>query len=107
VVENATETEGHDAMAYAAIDVRHRMACRWISCLVSCGNSMAGITPVTNNGRVGVVGVGRQKTDSGMTETAFNVCSYMAYVLTFRHSAVVATGAYSSNIRMIKAAIRS
>ncbi|RLB98304.1 MAG: hypothetical protein DRH90_22095 [Deltaproteobacteria bacterium] len=58
VVENTTETESHDAMAHAAINVGDRMACRWISNLVSGGSTMAGITTVTDNGRIGVVGVG-------------------------------------------------
>ena len=82
MVENSTETESHDAMAYAAIDVRERMTYRWISCLVSCGNTMAGIAPISHNGRVGVIRVGRQKTDRGMTVTAFSIGNYMAFILT-------------------------
>ena len=82
MVENPTQAESHDAMAHAAIDVRQRMTCRWISCLVSCGNAMAGITAISHDGRVGVVGVGRQKTDSGMTVTAFSIGNYMAFILT-------------------------
>ena len=59
---------------------------------------MAGITAITDNGRVGVVGVGRQKTVCGMTGTTFSVGNYMAFVLTCGYSAVVATRACFSNI---------
>lgn len=82
MVENTTETEGHNAMAYAAIDIRERMTYRWISCLISCGNTMAGIAAITYNGRVGVIRVGWQKTDRGMTVTTFSVGNYMAFILT-------------------------
>ena len=67
---------------------------------------MAGITAISHDGRVGVVGVGRQKTDCGMTVTAFSVGSYMAFMLTRGYGAVVATGAYPGYIRMVKAAVQ-
>lgn len=59
VIEYAAEAESHDAMAYAAIDIGERMACRWIGRLISCGNPVAGIAAVSHNDRVGVVRVGR------------------------------------------------
>ena len=59
VIENATKTKGHNAMAYAAIDIGERVACRWIGRLVSCGNPVAGVAAVSHNDRVGVVRVGR------------------------------------------------
>lgn len=68
---------------------------------------MAGITTRTHNGRVCVVGVGRRKTDRGMTGTTFSVANYMAFILTLGHRVVVATRAFPDNIRMIIAAIRS
>jgi hypothetical protein len=60
---------------------------------------MAGIAPVTHNGRAGMVWVGIQKTDRGMTVTAFSVGVRVAAgwglsrggCLTYGHSAVVAT----------------
>ena len=93
-------------MARVAIDVRERMACRWISCLIICRNTMAGIAAVTHNSGVGVVGVGRHKTDRGMTVAAFCVGNYMVFVLTCGDSASVATGTHIRNTRMIKAAVR-
>ena len=66
---------------------------------------MAGIAAVTNNSRVGVVGVGRQKTGCGMTVTAFCVGNYMVFVLTCGNAGV-ATATYPRCARMIKAAIR-
>ena len=68
---------------------------------------MAEIAAVTNNGRVCVVGIGRQKTDCGMTGTTFSAANYMAFILTPGHRVVVATRAFPENIRMIIAAIRS
>ena len=64
-------------------------------------NTMAGIAPVTYNDRAGMVGVGIQKTDSGMTVTAFRVGDRVGagWVVggggrhTRGHCAVVATGA--------------
>ena len=66
---------------------------------------MAGITTRTQNGRVCVVGVGRLKTERGMTGTTFSAGNYMAFTLTLGHRAVVATRAFPDNIRMIIAAI--
>ncbi len=61
-----------------------------------------------------MVRIGRQKTDSGMAVTAFNVgdrvdagwCIGGSGRLTRGHSAVVATAACPGNIRVIKTAIR-
>ena len=105
MVENTTETESHDAMAHAAINVCDRMTYRWISCLVSYGNAMTGITPIAHNGGIGVVRVSRQKTDCGMAVTAFRVGNDMTFVLACGYCAIVATGARSGYIGMIKAAI--
>lgn len=106
MVESTPETESLDAMAHAAIDVCYWMTCSWISRLVSCGNTMAGITAITDNGRVGMVGIGRSKTDSSMTVTTFSVSNYMTFVLTCGYSAGVATGTYIRSARMIKASVR-
>lgn len=93
MVKSTTETECLDAMAHVAIDVGDRMTYSWISCLISCGNTMAGIAPVTHNSGVGMVWVGRQKTDCGMTVTAFCVGNYMVFVLTCGNAGVT-TGTY-------------
>ena len=67
---------------------------------------MAGIAAVADNSRVGVVGIGRQKTDSGMTVTAFSVGNDMVFVHTCGDTAGVATGTYIRRSRMIKASVR-
>lgn len=67
---------------------------------------MAGITTRTYNGRVGVVRVGVEKTDRGMTVTAFSIgdrvcarwCVGGCGCLTRGHRAVVATTACPGNI---------
>jgi hypothetical protein len=106
VVENTTEAESLNTMAGSTIDARDRMTWSWISCLVSCGNPMAGITTIADNSRVGVVGIGRQKTDSGMTVTAFSVGNDMVFVHTCGYTTGVATGTYIRRSRMIKASVR-
>lgn len=73
---------------------------------------MAGIAAVTHNVRASMVGEGIQETGSGMTVSAFSAGVRVAAALegggrlTCCHSAVVAGCACSSNIRMIKAAVR-
>jgi hypothetical protein len=106
VVENTTEAESLNTMAGSTIDARDRMTWSWISCLVSCGNPMAEITTIADNSRVGVVGIGRQKTDSGMTVTAFSIGNDMVFVHTCGYTTGVATGTYIRRSRMIKASVR-
>jgi hypothetical protein len=67
VIENATETEGRDAMTCAAIDECSRVT----NGLPGRVNAMAGIASVTHNLRAGVVGEGTLKTVSRMAGTAF------------------------------------
>ena len=96
MVENTTETESRNAMAGNTIDVCYRMAdCLSLSyqATLPVGDTMAGIATVSNNGRVGMIGVGIFKTDSGMTGTAFCIGNGMAFVFTDSDRAVVATGA--------------
>jgi len=59
VVENATETESYDAMAYTTIDVCYRMA-SWLPRHLP--NTMTGIAPGSQDSGVCVVGEGGQKT---------------------------------------------
>lgn len=81
VVENTTgHFETHDTMAANAIVVRSVrsvpcawMADRWITWLISCGNTMAGITADPRINDDSMVGVGIQKTGRGMTVTAIGV----------------------------------
>ena len=101
-------------MTRRAIDVCYRVADRLPLRRSGAISNMAGITTRIHNGRVCVVWVGIQKTDSGMAVTAFNVgnrvaagwCIGGSWCLTRGHSAVVATAACPGNIRVIKTAIR-
>jgi len=79
--------------------------------LAGCnGTIMAGLAGYTGtqNLRSGVVGIGTQETDSGMTENAVRVCVLMncRIRLTYGHSTVVAHAATARNTRMIKTAIQ-
>ena len=59
MIENSTEAEGYDAMAYTAIDVRNRMT-DWLPRHLS--DPMTGITAGGHDCGVGVVGESPQKT---------------------------------------------
>ena len=88
MIENTTKVEGLYVMTGIAIDSCCRMANR----LPRCGATIVtGIAPVTYNGRVGVVGIGWQKTCCSMTVTAFSIGCYMEVMLTFGDSAVMAS----------------
>ena len=114
MVENTTETEAHDVMAYVAIDVGYRMTVRLAHRRTSTISNMTGITRYTRtlHVRAGMVRVSIQKTGRGMTVTAFRAGIRVATALedggrlTSGHRAIVATGASADNIRMIKATVQ-
>ena len=110
-------------MAGIAIDICNRMANSLTCSRTTTISNMAGVTRYTrtHNVRAGVVGVGIQKTGSGMTVTAFRVGDRVSAklgrfaagygfifggCLTDGYSAVVASRACSGDIRMIKTAVR-
>ena len=114
VVENTTgQFERHDAMAGIAIEcgVRLRVSNRMTESRTRAIGNMAGITIRTCYDRAGVVGVGIQETDRGVAETAFRVGVRVEAALAdgWRHagghSAVVATGADTGDVRMIETAV--
>ena len=74
MVEDAAKTESHNTVTGAAVDVCRRCV-RMTDDLpqgrAAAISHMAGITPVTHNGRPCVVGVGVEETGSGMAVTAF------------------------------------
>ena len=67
MVENAAETEVGNVVAYAAVDGRGGMADRLPGNLP---DAMAGVAPIIDNVRAGVVGVGGQKVDGRMAGPA-------------------------------------
>ena len=88
MVENTTEAEGLYVMADNTIDSCYRMAIRRSRC---SGTIVTGITAVTYNGGVGMVGIGWQKTCCCMTVAAFSIGCYMELMLTYGDSAVMAS----------------
>ena len=69
MIEDATKTEGRNAVACSAIDECSRVT----NGLPGRGNAMAGIASVTHNLRAGVIGKGALKTLSRMAGTAYGV----------------------------------
>jgi len=121
VIEYAIETESRDAVAVSAIDLsridscHHRMPHRWISNIVGGRYSMTGIATGSDNGGVGVIGVGAQETRCRVTANALGTGNRMGAgrVIGSRGrfadgcAAVVATGTSPGNTRVIKLAVRA
>lgn len=121
MIENAIETESRDAMTVATIDGSHigsyhfRMPHRGISNIVGGRYSMTGIATGSDNGGVGVVGEGAQKTGCRMTANAFSTGNRMStrWVIGSRGrfagggATVVATRTATRNTRVIKLTVRA
>ena len=114
VVENSTgQFEGHDAMAGIAIECRVylRVSNRMTESRTRAVGNMAGITICICYDRAAVVRIGIQETGRGVAETTFRVGVRVEAALAdgWRHagghSAVVATGADTGDVRMIETAV--
>lgn len=104
MVENATETEVLDVMAYTTIDSHFRMTVRLTGCNAAI---VTGIASFTHNVGAAVVDKGIRKACCGMTETALRSGIRVVHggLACSQHS-VVARAAATGNIGVIKAAVR-
>lgn len=103
VIEYPAHAECRDTVADSTIDPDARMTDRRSR---GIDVVMAGITPLADNVRSRVVGIGGQKAGCRMAVAAFGFGRDVSIMLANSYSTVVTAAAYPGNARMVEAAVR-